>query len=106
MTITIFESMAPPDAARAASLASEMPLVAGKPLEAPHFYKTNWRVGQRFKDADDPDRTSEPWTPPPFTLGEDPATRLGETVAEELRVPKARPNSRFAIVVRHALSEQ
>jgi len=105
MATAIFGSMAPPDAAKAAALASEMPWVADKPLEAPHFHKTNWRVGQRFKDADDPDRTSEPWMPPSFALEEDPATRLSETVAEELRVPKARPNSRFATVVRHVLTE-
>lgn len=102
----LFKSTKPPSMEEAASLSVVMPGLAGRPLEAPRFHKMKWRVGQRFAEMDDPDRTKEAWETPEFASHGDPASQRAETTVEELRVPRASPDRRFARVVRNVLSEE
>lgn len=102
----LFMSTKPPTKAQAAKLAEVMPLLANQALEAPHFIKTNWKVNQKFRASDDPDRTQQEWVPPDFVCKEDPALQGKQTTAEELEVPDAQPDRRFARVVRQVLSEE
>eukprot|EP00746_Dinoflagellata_sp_MGD_P072286 gnl/MRDRNA2_/MRDRNA2_29350_c0_seq1.p1 gnl/MRDRNA2_/MRDRNA2_29350_c0~~gnl/MRDRNA2_/MRDRNA2_29350_c0_seq1.p1 ORF type:complete len:343 (-),score=55.99 gnl/MRDRNA2_/MRDRNA2_29350_c0_seq1:245-1213(-) len=86
------------------SFTSIMPLLAGQPLQPPQFLKTGWKVGQKFTDHDDPDRTREAWELPDFFKDKDPLVQQAQTTVEELQVPRAHSQSRFARVVRKALS--
>lgn len=92
----------------AAALASQMPVLSGRGLEAPRFHSTGWHVNQRFTAEDDPDRTRLPWRPPKFVGFKDPA--LQEAVVEELRLPEAAGalpgfGQSFARVVHNVLDE-
>lgn len=93
---------APPAPNESASLAAQMPPLAGRALEAPRFHITGWQANQRFTAEDDPDRTQQPWTPPSFVGFRDPATQ--ESSVEELNVHED-PDS-FARVVRNVLNEE
>jgi len=98
-----------PDPDKAASMAAQMPKLAGQDLSAPRFHSTGWHVNQRFTAEDDPDRTRLPWRPPKFVSYKDPA--LQEAVAEELRLPEEVSKTpgygqSFARVVRNVLDEK
>jgi predicted 2-oxoglutarate/Fe(II)-dependent dioxygenase YbiX len=43
-----------------------MPLLAGKPLEPPRFHKTDWKIGDKFQEKDNIDRTESAWRLPSF----------------------------------------
>lgn len=103
--MALFKSTEPPSEAQAAELASVMPDLAGRALQPPCFHKTNWKVGQRFRSSDDPDRTLQPWAEPQFLRDQDPIEQQRKTHAEELTVPRSLPNQRFARVVRNVLDE-
>lgn len=96
----------PPDQEKICVLASVMPLLAGQPLQPPQFLRTGWKVGQKFSEHDDPDRTREKFAIPEFFELRDALMQQAQTTVEELRVPNANPQSRFARVVRNALSEE
>jgi hypothetical protein len=82
-------------------------LLAGRPLEPPHFHKMPWKNHQEFTAEDDPDRTREPWEAPAFVYKKDPRSQSKKTVVEELRLKgvKTYPGS-FARVVRGVLDEE
>jgi predicted 2-oxoglutarate/Fe(II)-dependent dioxygenase YbiX len=100
----LFTATAPPSPEEAGALAATMPPLAGAPLEAPKFHRTNWRPGQVFTVEDDPDRTGTPWDPPKFLARVDPRARAAETTVQELK-PTTMPGS-FARVVRGVLNEE
>lgn len=93
------------DQEKICSLTSAMPLLADQPLQPPQFLKTGWKVGQKFSERDDPDRTQETWELPDFFRRRDPSAQQEQTTVEELQVPNANPHSRFARIVRKALNE-
>lgn len=99
----LFSATAPPTPEESAALVAGMPGLAGQPLPPPRFCDMGWREGQRFVEADDPDRTALPWTPPSFCLAADPSEQLARTTLQELQVPRGSFPGRFARVVRGAL---
>lgn len=99
-----FSSINPPNQAQAEVLASAMPKVAGQTLEAPFFKEMSWKVNQKFSEADDPDRVSEPWTAPDFTRRIDPKSVV--STFEDLPLTPGTNCKSFARVVRNALSEE
>lgn len=65
-----------------------MPPLAGRDLQAPSFHQTGWKVGQRFIERDDPDRTQQPWKPPLSIVEKDPALQVEKTTLEGLVLPQ------------------
>lgn len=104
--MALFSATKPPTGNAIEALVAVMPHLAGRPLEAPKFFETNWKVGQRFGESDDPDRTREHWKPPEFSKSKDPFVQAKRTRSEELKVMDKtfRPDA-FARVVRGALDE-
>merc|ERR1719331_1952461 len=82
-----FSSTAPPDAEQVAKLAADLSL-AGQPLEPPRFHEHcyQWFENQLFREADDPDRTREPWQTPAFAL-RSASDQRAKTSMYELAVP-------------------
>jgi len=105
----MFTSTKPPTEEQAATLATAMPMLAGRPLVVPVFFKTRWKQGQLFTEEEDPDRTRQQWTPPGFILEKDPRQQSAETTVEELPIPSHHGHGfrglSFARVIRHVLSE-
>uniref|UniRef100_A0A7S2N8R8 Prolyl 4-hydroxylase alpha subunit domain-containing protein n=1 Tax=Zooxanthella nutricula TaxID=1333877 RepID=A0A7S2N8R8_9DINO len=100
----IFSSLNPP-VDEVGALAAVMPELAGRPLEPPAFFRTGWRMGQRFGAEDDPDRTREAWLPPEGFFGQDTAAaQRAMAVSEELPVRCAKGS--FARVVRRVFTEE
>jgi hypothetical protein len=65
--------------------------LAGKPLEKPRFHKTDWKIGDKFQDKDDIDRTkTTPWRLPSFLhatpWNDDDDTSLGRTTTVEQKL--------------------
>lgn len=102
----LFSSTKPPTPAQAQELADAMPQLAGACLEAPKFYATNWKNGQTFREKDDPDRTSLPWTAPGFLAQVDPTARAAITTVQELPVPRSKKRESFAKVLRGVLTQE
>lgn len=101
---TLYSSTRPPSPQEASALAAVMPGLAGKPLEAPLFFNTSWKPGQKFKEEDDPDRTALPWEAPDFLGDVDPHARARTVTVEELPVPDKKIS--FARVLRGVLTEE
>jgi len=84
-------------------------LLAGRPLQPPHVYPTDWREFQIFKTDDDPDRTREAWEAPAFAqdfvAG---AKRAQQTTVDELKLPRYQCAGRnsFARIVHGVLDEE
>merc|ERR1719263_645751 len=104
--MTKHNSATMPSESQAAALVVGMPALAGSPLEAPKFFKTNWHVGQVFRSSDDPDRTSEPWQPPLFISQKDPRAQAKSVRVSELTMHRGTPDRRFARVIRGVLDEE
>mmetsp|Transcript_50807 Transcript_50807/g.128129 ORF Transcript_50807/g.128129 Transcript_50807/m.128129 type:complete len:314 (-) Transcript_50807:175-1116(-) len=100
-----FSSINPPTDKESGALAACMPLLAGRRLPPPSFYRTGWQANQSFTQEDDPDRTRLPWEAPEFVHQTDPASR--EIQVEDLPVAsRSTGRSSFARVVRNALSQE
>jgi predicted 2-oxoglutarate/Fe(II)-dependent dioxygenase YbiX len=56
-------------------------------LPPPSMHPHSWKPGQHFSAEDDPDRTSQPWTPPAFVKNKSPAAQREKTVVEEIPLP-------------------
>lgn len=102
----LFKSTTIPTAEELAKLVEVMPLLADRALEAPKFFKTEWRVNQKFAAHDDPDRMLEQWQAPDFVKHKHPMAQALQTELEELKVPSAVPNKRFARVVRNVMDQE
>eukprot|EP00930_Biecheleria_cincta_P058480 TRINITY_DN44308_c0_g1_i1.p1 TRINITY_DN44308_c0_g1~~TRINITY_DN44308_c0_g1_i1.p1 ORF type:complete len:303 (-),score=49.76 TRINITY_DN44308_c0_g1_i1:93-1001(-) len=100
---TLFSSTKPPSPQDAENLAAVMPALAGRALEAPLFVKTEWKPGQVFKEADDPDRTRLPWEGPAFPREVNPQVRAHSVSVEELPIPNRKGS--FARVLRGVLTQ-
>lgn len=61
--------------------------IAGCPLPCPHFHPVDWVPGQHFEEADDPDRTRLPWSPPEFVTKKDPISQRAKTTVEHIDFP-------------------
>jgi len=111
--MAMFSATKPPTGNVIEALVAVMPHLAGRPLEAPKFFETNWKVGQEFSERDDPDRTREHWTPPDFSKNKDLFVQSKKTRSEELHVMDTlaretgtKMPDTFARVVRGALDEE
>lgn len=84
-------------------------ILAGRPLQPPRLHRTDWKVGQRFTSAQDPDRTLEPWRPPRFLKNKDPVLQREKVQVEELELlhlPAYRRKDAMARIVRNVLDEE
>ena len=63
-------------------------LLDGASLEPPRHHPVAWYVGQRFSEADDPDRMKEAWEAPMFVATKDPVSQRPRTTVEELQLPE------------------
>jgi predicted 2-oxoglutarate/Fe(II)-dependent dioxygenase YbiX len=104
-TMALFCSTTPPTEEQSSELVAKMPLLAGRPLQVPKFLKTNWRIGQTFSTRDDPDRVQDSWEPPRFVRDAGPIAQARSLRAEELKVPRSKPDQRFAQVIRGVIDE-
>jgi predicted 2-oxoglutarate/Fe(II)-dependent dioxygenase YbiX len=62
---------------------SIMPPLAGKPLEPPRFHKTDWKIGDKFQEKDDVDRTKTPWRLPSFLASSNEKSPPPTTTVEQ-----------------------